>query len=339
MSHLHDIAAKAQIAARRRSFRLPYTAKQSFASSLARLHAVSVPRAWVLPATSFSDEVQHYYSRHKTLIAKGPRPRLRAGITSELAEELALKIDAALSFAEIAETADPLVKPIVLYYSCAHLCGVYTRAFFEWDGDSRTHGISCHYKPGDLSNTIVSIEGAGQFPRIAATCFLLTGQPSVFSALVTYSAKPSVHVAPGELLHEFGQEEIGAPVKKLTLAELGAFDYGARLRAVRQRHGFHKFRGLPTTAFLLDVLTLFVGSSLARYDVLGWKKVLDGNDNSFRIQFEEAYDRYLTVGLDVLLASLEDPTLDFDRRLLPSQPSPYSHDDHLRFPADPNFSI
>jgi hypothetical protein len=144
-------------------------------------------------------------------------------------------------------------------------------------------------------------------------------------------------VAAGELLHNFGKDELGAPLKSLTLAKLTAFDFGANLQAVRQRHGFHKFRGLPTTAFLIDVLTLFVGSSLARYDVLGWKQVLDGKDNSFRIHFEETYERYLTVGLDVLLASLDEPLGDFDRRLLPSQPSPYSHDDHFRFKKDPNY--
>ncbi len=336
MLHLYDVAARPLIVRRRRSFRLPDSAKKSFESSVARLQGANASRAWTLPATLFSDEVKHYYSRHKALSAKGPRPRLRTQITPDLAEELALKVDAALSFAELGERADPLVKPILLYYSCAHICGVYTRAFFEWECDSRTHGVSCSHKPGDLANTAATVEGSGQFSRVAVTCFLLTGQPSSFSPLVTYSGKPSAHVAPGELLHNFGQNELGAPVKDLTLAELVAFDFGAHLKAVRTRHGLHKCRGLPTTAFLLDVLTLFVGSSLARYDVLGWKQVLEGKDNSFRIHFEETYERFLAFGIDLLLASLDDPLVDFDRRVLPSQPSPYSHDDHFRFKKDPN---
>jgi hypothetical protein len=229
LQHLHDIAAKPLIARRRRSFRLPDSAKRSFELSLARLHASNVSRAWTLPATPFPEEVKHYYSRHRALSAKGPRPRLRIQITPGLAEELALKVDAALSFAELAERADPLVKPILLYYSCAHLCGVYTRAFFEWECDSRKHGITCSHKPSDVPNTVVSIEDSGQFPRIAVTCFLLTGQASLFSPLITYSAKPSAHVAPGELLHKFGQNELGGPLKSLTLAELAAFDFGAHL--------------------------------------------------------------------------------------------------------------
>lgn len=56
------------------------------------------------------------------------RAQLHANISSSRAEELPLKIDAALSFAELGERADPLVKPILLYYACAHLCGVYSRS-------------------------------------------------------------------------------------------------------------------------------------------------------------------------------------------------------------------
>lgn len=182
----------------------------------------------------------------------------------------------------------------------------------------------------------MTIESSGQFTRVAATCFLLTGQASSFSPLVTYTPRPSAHIGPGELLHNFGKEEAGSPVPTLTVAELLTFDFGAQLRAVRTRHGFHKFRGLPTTAFLLDVVTLFVASSLARYDVLGWKQVLEGKSNSFRISFEETYERYLSFGVDAQLRSLDDPLLDFDQRLLPSCPSPYSHDDRSRFTDDPN---
>ena len=101
-------------------------------------------------------------------------------------------------------------------------------------------------------------------------------------------------------------------------------------------HGFHKFKGLPTTAFLLDVLTLFTASSLAQYDVLGWKKILEGKENSYRIHFEETYERFLRFGIDFLLFALENPLHDFDDRLIQSQPSPYSNQDTSRFGTDAN---
>ena len=336
MLHIYDQTAKPLLVKRRRSLRLPHAAHVVLSGGLATLHGATTSRCWALPPTSFSDEVIHYHSRHKVLGAKGPRPKLRPDISFSLAEEQALKVDAALSFAELGERADPLVKPILLYYACAHLCGVYSRTFFEWDRDNRSHGLTCIHKPGDVPNTQITIADSGQFPRIVVTCFLLAGQPSCFSPLVTYSRQPTAHVAPGELLENFGKNELGVPIPNLTLHELANFEFGVLLKAVRQRHGFHKFRGLPTTAFLLDVLTLFLGSSLARYDVLGWKQILEGKDNSYRIHFEETYERFLTCGIDLLLASLESPLQDFDRRLIPSQPSPYSHDDKARFRKDAN---
>jgi hypothetical protein len=334
---LHDQQARPLLVKRRRRLRLPHAAHTVLSSGLAVLQGAVSSRCWALPPTSFADEIVHYHSRHKALDVQGPRPRLRPSVTHDLAEEQALKTDAALNFAELGERADPLIKPILLYYSCAHLCGIYTRAFFEWDRDARGHGLSCNHKPGDVGSTQLVVEDSGQFPRMAATCFLLTGQPSCFSPLVTYSRQPTAHVGPGELLEGFGKTELGAPPKKVTLDELVNFDFGACLKTVRQRYRFHKFRGLPTTAFLLDVISLFAGSSLARYDVLGWKRILDGTDNSYRIHFEETYERFLTQGIDVILAALECPLQDFDRRLVPSQPSSYSHDDKSRFDKDPNY--
>ena len=113
-------------------------------------------------------------------------------------------------------------------------------------------------------------------------------------------------------------------------------NYGECLKLVRTAHGFHKFKGLPTTAFLVDVITLFVASSLARYDVLGWKSILEGKNNSYRIYFEETFKRFQSFAIDALMAVLENPLIDFDNRTLPSQPSPYSHDDRTRFENDPN---
>ena len=88
----------------------------------------------------------------------------------------------------------------------------------------------------------------------------------------------------------------------------------------------------------VDVVSLFVAGSLARYDVLGWKSILDGDDNSLRIYFEEVFDRFHSFTIDALLAALEDPFFNFRSQLVPSQASPYSHD-HPRFPGDPNYEV
>lgn len=181
MFHFLDVRAKPLLVKRRRSLRLPHAAHVVLSGGLATLHGAAASRCWALPPSSFSDEVAHYYSRHKVLGGKGPRPKLRSSISPSLAEKQALKIDAALSFAELGERADELVRPILLYYACAHLCGVFSRTFFEWDRDSHSHGLTCTHKPGDVQNTQITISDSGQFPRIVATCFLLTGQPNCFS--------------------------------------------------------------------------------------------------------------------------------------------------------------
>lgn len=336
--HLHDLFESQKANRRRRALRLPESAQSIFQSSLQRLFAAKASRAWTLPESDFPVELQHYYDRHRVLAHKGPVPRLRKSVEPMIARELSIKIDAALNFAELARNADPLVKPILLYYSCAHLCGVYTRAFLEWERDSRGHGLSCKHNAQDPAKTVISIEQSGQFPRLCVACFVFTGRPGVFTPLVVYSGKPTAHTGPGELLERFGTIELGEPIESLSVSELATFDFCGQLKGVRTRHGLHKNKGLPTSAFLLDVITLFVASSLARYDVLGWKRILDGNDNSLRILFEETYERYLETCIDVLLASIEDPLGDFDRRQIPSRPSPYSHDDHFRFQRDPDAS-
>lgn len=261
---------------------------------------------------------------------------LRPVLTSADSEELAIKVDAGLNFLELAIRAEPMVRPILLYYACAHLCGVYTRTFFTWLHDSRDHGLSCTHQPRNVEQTKISIKAKGQFPRLSTTCFLLAGQPNPFSELVTYAATPTTHTESGGLLEAFGKTEVGAPIRTLTLHQLASFDYGAQLRVVRQRHGFHKFSGLPATAFLIDVIGLFVASSLARYDVVGWREILTGRTTSLRIYFEETFERFQDYAVDALLAALEQPLRRFGASSSPHYPSPYSHDDRSRFPVDPN---
>ena len=170
----------------------------------------------------------------------------------------------------------------------------------------------------------------GQFARIASYCFIMSGQPSCFSSLITYSQGPTAHTSKGELLEHFGKIEKGEPIEELSFDQLLSFDYGTELERVKEFHGFHKYNGLPTTAFLLDLITLFVGSRLARYDVLGWKKILDGEDNPYRIHFEDTFERFQSFIIDSLLLELDEPFSGFGKSIIPSQISPYSHR-HLRF--------
>ncbi len=336
MLRLYDQRTRILIAKRRRALSLPHAAKAILNSSITEAKSNKQIRNWCLPETSFPDEVLHYHSRHKALAISGPRPKLRQIVLPEFAEEQAIKIDAGLNFASLAETADHHIKPILLYYACAHLCGVYTRFLFEWDRDNRNHGLSCSHHPGNVSETKVTISNKGQFARLATTCFLLTGMPSCFSTLVTYSTSPMACTEPGGFLENFGKNEKGVPVTAMTLDELLNFDFGRRLQEVRSHFGFHKFKGLPTTAFLIDIIILFVASSLARYDVLGWQQVLDGKNNAYRIQFEEAFERFQRFMVNALLVAFESPFKGFDARFFQTEPSPYSHDDHSRFDKDPN---
>lgn len=337
MYEILDLQAKNKIRKRRQELRLPFTAHSILSDSLSSISSTVESRVWCLPETPFIEEIKHYCKKHKSSGISGPRPKLRSLIKAEFSEELAIKIDTSLNFANLANSADLLIKPILLYYASAHLCGVYTRAFFEWEKDQHTHGLSCQFNRGDVGQTLIKIQKQGQFSRIAACCFLLTGHPNCFTTLVTYSSSPIAHTGSGELLEKFCAEEKGEPADTLTLDALVKYNYGTELKKVRERHGFHKFNGLPTTAFLVDVITLFVGSSLARYNVLGWKQILEGKDNPYWIHFEDTFARFQLFTIDALLERLDDPFSDFDKRLIPSQPSPYSGGDHSRFKNNPNY--
>jgi hypothetical protein len=287
---LKDQHALAEIAKRRRVLRLPYSARQVLEQSLKVACSAKKSRAWTLPESLLSEEVLHYRERDRHLKVRGPLPHLRSSIVPEIAEELSIKVNVALDFAQLAATAVPLIRPILLYYACAHLCGVYTRFLFTWKRDSFLHGLACSMDKSAVGKTSIRVE-KGQFPRLAITCFLLSGQPSCFTPLVTYSERPTDHTADGGLLESFGKVEIGKPPGSFTLEELVGFDFAARLELVQRLHGFHKFKGLPSTAFLLDVITLFTASWLARYDVRGWNEILEGRKNDFRVHFEETFDR------------------------------------------------
>jgi hypothetical protein len=315
------------------SLRLLVTAKRILGDAIKNLNTDTRSRSWTLPATTLADEVSHYQARHSELALPGPRPRLD-NRRKLAAAEVALKIDAAAKLRDLGAAADPLIKPVLLYYSAAHVLGAYSRAFLGWDGNVEKHGIRC-VRNLDLGQMSMQIEDDGFFPRLSTTLFLLTGSVTVFAELVTFSTRPTAHTAQGELLEKFCTEEVGNSIKKLTLNDLANFDFPAHLHVVRERHGFHKFKGLAGTALQIDILALFVASWLARYDIRGWKTVLDGDKVDYRVFFDEVFDRYVDFTFSATLDRLADPLLPWDQARSPREINPYSHH-NLRFSGDPD---
>jgi hypothetical protein len=248
---------------------------------------------------------------------------------------MAMRIDTALKLIELAKDQDDFVRPIVLYYGAIQLCGVLTRTVFDWKNDRPTHGLRFDANASDLGDVLVGVEERGAFPRLATTCFFLSGQPSCFTKLVTYTHSPTAHTGAGELLENFGKEEVGKPIESLRLRDLAEFDWSTRLKAVRVRHGFHKFGGLPDTAFLVDVLTLYLGSVLSRYGVLKWREIMDGATNPYRLHFESTFERFISFTTDRLICLLCSPEVHLGDNIAYGQPNPYTHDDR-RFGGDPN---
>ena len=335
---------------RRRSLRLPHSAKRILNESIRGKLSEYKKRVYCLSPTTLEAEVLHYSERHSALDLKGPRPVSRhpsAQLNTTEAREKAGQIDVALTFFELAQDAEPTVKPILLYYACTQLCGVYTQLFFhDWKQDKRTHGLECIHvgKPENVGKTTVHLKDRGLFPRLATTCFLLTGMPSCFCELVTYSASTPDDECKKRLLETFGKVEKGRPIVKLTLEEICYFDYGFRLAQIRDRHGFYdRFNGLSTTAFLMDVITLFAAGSIARYDVLGWREILEGKSNSYRLHFDSTFERFQSFTFDRLLAMMEDYKITLEEYISYGFEhnahfyfSPYSDVDQDRYSGRPN---
>jgi hypothetical protein len=190
----------------------PYTCREVLGYSLSKIRSSEFCRAWALPATRFVDEVRHYAERHKELKCKGESPTLRKELTEDEALELALKVQAGVTFLKLGRSADPMVRPVLLYYGASHLLGVYARAFFTWEYGRKKkgigHGMRCR-RSEVVGDTHVTVEATGVFPRVVTTLFLLTGMPTPFTELVTYSARPTAHSGPGGLLEHFGNIEEG----------------------------------------------------------------------------------------------------------------------------------
>jgi hypothetical protein len=300
---------------RRRLLRKPFTASQILLAGQTALDSGTTSRCWTLPETKFADEVDHYKARHAALLSRTPCPEISSPISPATAEEIATRVDAALRLLELGKDSGLLIKPILLYYAYSQVVNVYTRSYLRWRRDKQGHGLKCQHSSSDVGDTKVVVQDGGQFIRLAISFFLFSGQPNLFSPLVTHSSQPLAHRGQGEILEQFGKIEIGVPEQHFTVRQLQNYDIHRELEKVKVRHGYHKFSGRPTSEFLLDSLKLFVASSLARYDPIGWNRIMDGKDNSYLLVFEEAFDRFANRGFDVLLELVEKPTLNLTQAL------------------------
>jgi len=316
---------RAVVRNRRRLFSTAYAARPLLERSLKSLHSELVTRQWFLPETSVTAEVEHYRKRYKDLHMVGPLPHLRNTIKGPHLHETTLSIRASLSFLNSARHGDEYVRPIALYYASAHLLGALSRAFFAWENDRSTHGLS--FRAGarnDIAQTTIQIEPTGHFPRLALVCFLLWGEPSCFDPLVSYSAAPTIPISAGDILESFGRNEQPRIVSSLTLEELIGFDFDAQSENMRLRHGFQKYNGVAANAFLRDAIALYLASMLARYRIRQWQAILDGQSNDYRLFFEAVFDRFVEFTIDRVLLVLEKPTKTFADGTGYLHPSPFA---------------
>jgi hypothetical protein len=309
---------------RQRVLSTSHAARPLLASSLASLSTADVERQWFLPHTTVADELTHYRSRYAAHHTGGPIPRLRDH-RQGARPDTALAIRAALSFLDSAQTSDPFVRPIALYYASAHLFGALTRAFFEWENDKRTHGLRfVGVKGKDVDRTKVVVTETGHFPRLALTCFLLWGTPSCFDPIVAYSTKPCTPIVPDQILETFGNEERGPLVSELTLLELANFDFSGHAERMKQRFGLQKYNGVASNGFLRDAIALFAASMIARYRIQQWQSILEGTRNSYRVFFEAVFDRFVDFTIDRVLLILENPRKTFEDAIGYVMPSPFA---------------
>lgn len=314
------------------ALRLPSSAHGILSNTLQILTSVKRSPSWALSETSVQEEIDYYSSEHMRQKLTGPRPLLRKSIGEQNAETIALKIDAGLAFIESAATAHPYVKPIQLYYGVVQLAGAWSRAFVDWKQDKNGHGLECTHisEISGVSDTQVTIAQKGFFPRLSTTLFLMKGMPSRFTELVAYKAAPVAHTGVGEVLENFCKCDSADPTRKLTLSQIATYDFHGETENLRSRYGYHKFYGFPQQPFLIDIMSLFLASSLARYNVVGWREVLEGKSNNYRIHFEQVFERTTKNIVPVLLESFENPFVPLDRPTADGSRSPYQSG-HPRF--------
>jgi len=270
------------------------------------IHRQNDVRAEGQEGTTIAKEVCHYAEMTGRLAPKAPSVSNRSTVRLAHAEDLASRLAAAVDYLELARDAAPLIKPVLLYYSCANLTGVLSRAFFEWEPDHLGHGMKVEHH-ADPTKTRVRIERNGYFPRLAITLFLLTGRPTPFIPVVAFAGEA-----------DESRQVVGDPVRDLSLAELMAFDVTERVDALLQHHGIAKWAhwkgpSYGETAFLLDVLLMYVASSYARYQPARWSMILAGSPGTGEMaaSFGDAFERFDKFGFDRVLSLLGVDDWDF----------------------------
>jgi hypothetical protein len=313
-SHLID--------AHKRELSLPFSATRVLASSLVTLRTAVGERAWSLAPTTVESEVARYAAEHVRESAMGPVPELKAVIDLEAAESTALRLTAGIEFLEMARTASPGVSPMVRYYGAAHVTAALSRAFLEWSSDNRNHGLEASHRD-PIGNTVLTIKPKGHFRRLVAASFLLNGGPSIFDDLVSFAGQPVANMGPGEALEHFQATNRGAFPSSLTLDGLLRLNLVDLVENLRQSLGLHKWHRLPETLFLYDFLVLFLASSVARYNVIGWREILEGRTNAYRNAFDASFSRIDQFMLPHVVETLYSPSPFWNQR--PTSGGPYSN--------------
>ena len=252
------------------------------------------------PGARFSETLNQYASRHAELGLEGPRPRLRAELERKNASQMSRKIEAATQYLNLAQAADPLVQPVLMYYAYAHLSSVYTRSLFDWENDHPSEGISFEHQ-AKPERTVVKLQPNGHIARLATTLTICQALPNCFSELFTDQTR-----AKG------GKAEVGEPIAELTLADLAAFDFATECDLVARRFGVDANVVAAHTQVVLDAITISLGRSFGRYDVRGWRRILEKSDHTLRIHFQKCFDRFVCFLADYFIAALFDPFLAID---------------------------
>ena len=281
---------------RRREMSTPRALRSLLESAQNKIHHSKTSCQGALPPTTIAKEVNHYSQRWLELGLDGPYPKNAPPITAEQADDIAVRINAAGQYLALATEADELVRPVLLYYSCANVVAAQCRSFFTWEKYREAHGLSCDGGT-DVWTTRVTIKKNGAFARLVTTMFLLTGKPTPFDRLVAYSQGPTAS----------GQKETNDPVHQLTLRELADFDLVAKDLAVGEAFGLQGGVATSEISFYVDTMVLFAASHLARYKPVLWRSVLDGRTNDSRLVFDDAFERYSMFGFDRVLAILAEP--------------------------------
>ena len=311
MTYINTVAGANLLKKTRNRLSIFYTFKEMYNHVFD--NTIVQPRAplWALSETLFKDELDNYQTKTQQYSLKTAVPTFYKQTDNEL-EGIVVQLNNGLNFSKLSLSAETLVKPILLYYSATFLASIYSNLYIKWTKAKLNHGLEIKNDKRDVLNSVIAIKPNGFFPRLAASIFLLTGQPNPYTKLITYSARPVAHTGHGECLERFGSLELNEAIMEIQLGDLIGFDYKASEDKMKNDLGFHKFKPNPTVHFLNDILLLFATSHFARYQPLVWKTIIDGKKNSLIVHFNDMIERYQEYCVDLLLHLYEKPFSNFD---------------------------